>query len=355
MKVIHCADLHLDSRMSANLSIEAARERNAELLSTFKRLVDYANSVEAKAIMISGDLFDTAKVKHRTREFICGLIEQNPHITFLYLRGNHDRFEDLDCSCDNLITFSDKWSYIQIDNLTIAGIELDKYNSNSYYDELNLSDSSINIVMLHGEINKYPGEEKIVLEKLSNHNIDYMALGHIHDHSSGTIDGRGTWVYSGCLEGRGFDECGQKGFVELDILDNSIQWRFVPFQRRTLESISVDISDASDMAEILMKISNKLGDIPFSSIVRVILTGEYQLNFRKDIRIINAHLSEKFYSVKVLDKSKLYIDKDKYEFDISLKGELIRLIKSDDNLSEDEKDLMIVLGIQALSGEELSI
>ena len=34
MKIIHCADLHLDSKMTANLSKDQARERKREILRT---------------------------------------------------------------------------------------------------------------------------------------------------------------------------------------------------------------------------------------------------------------------------------------------------------------------------------
>ena len=35
MKLIHCADLHLDSDMTSNLTKEKAKERRTELLVTF--------------------------------------------------------------------------------------------------------------------------------------------------------------------------------------------------------------------------------------------------------------------------------------------------------------------------------
>ena len=40
MKIIHCADLHLDSQMTANLTKEQARERKREIIRTFTRMVD---------------------------------------------------------------------------------------------------------------------------------------------------------------------------------------------------------------------------------------------------------------------------------------------------------------------------
>ncbi len=42
MKIIHCADLHLDSQMTANLTKEQARERKREIIRTFTRMVEYA-------------------------------------------------------------------------------------------------------------------------------------------------------------------------------------------------------------------------------------------------------------------------------------------------------------------------
>ena len=44
-------------------------------------------------------------------------------------------------------------------------------------------------------------------------NIDYLALGHVHEYRSGQLDGRGVWAYSGCPEGRGFDETGKNAFA----------------------------------------------------------------------------------------------------------------------------------------------
>ena len=42
MKLIHCADLHLDSPMESNLSPEQAKERKNEILGTFAKLVRLA-------------------------------------------------------------------------------------------------------------------------------------------------------------------------------------------------------------------------------------------------------------------------------------------------------------------------
>ena len=49
---------------------------------------------------------------------------------------------------------------------------------------------------------------------------DYLALGHIHYNVVEPLDSRGVYAYSGCLEGRGFDETGEKGFVLIEVENN---------------------------------------------------------------------------------------------------------------------------------------
>ena len=62
MKILHCADIHLDSAMTANLDKDKARERRSELLASFKDMVGYAVKECIGVIIIAGDLFDTRNV-----------------------------------------------------------------------------------------------------------------------------------------------------------------------------------------------------------------------------------------------------------------------------------------------------
>lgn len=90
MKIIHCADLHLDSRLSANLDRERAKQRRGELLQNFSRLAQYAQEEGVEAVLIAGDLFDRDAVSALARNTVLSVIEAHPQIRFFYLRGNHD-------------------------------------------------------------------------------------------------------------------------------------------------------------------------------------------------------------------------------------------------------------------------
>lgn len=90
MKLIHCADLHLDSRMESGLSSEKAQERRLELLRTFTRMVEQAEKEQVDAVLICGDLFDARTISVRARNCVMDAVRMHPQIIFYYLQGNHD-------------------------------------------------------------------------------------------------------------------------------------------------------------------------------------------------------------------------------------------------------------------------
>ena len=351
MQIIHTADLHLDSRLETNLDPVKAKERKRELLLSFDNLINYAKNNNVEAILISGDLFDRPKISAKTREYILGIIEDAPMIQFLLIYGNHDfnMFQEHPMGLpSNLHIFKDKWETISFKNVDITGISGEGI-SPALYDNLCLNRSKKNIVMLHGDITNL---NSIPLSMLKERNIDYLALGHLHKYQKGKLDDRGIWVYPGCLEGRGFDEEGPKGFVLLDITDSSIESKFIPFSKRILHDIKVDITNCDSWVEIRRNVTLKLTDIPQSDMIRIRLVGEYDLSLIKQNELLEQSLNQQYYFARVSDESRLRINPKEYENDISLKGEFIRNVLAS-KLSEDDKNRIIEYGIKALMKEEI--
>lgn len=355
MKFIHCSDIHLDSRMERNLTAAQARERNAEICATFARLARFASEQGVTAVLIAGDLFDTERATVQTAGFVLDTVRNVPNVDFLYLRGNHDAsgFEGMELP-DNFKTFGSGWTCYQYEDVIITGIDPERDQWEDFYEALTLTEDTVNIVTLHGQISTQSGEELIALPQLKGKNIDYLALGHIHGHQTGKLDERGNWCYCGCLEGRGFDELGKKGFVLLDVENGQVKPVFVPFARRTLEEVAVDITDLTTVSQILAVAEDATQEISSESLVKLTLTGAYTLETQKDLTFLKKMLEGKFYFLKIKDESRLRIEKETYEHDASLKGEFIRLVMASDR-SEEEKEQIICYGIRALSGEEVGL
>ena len=163
MKIIHCADLHLDSKMNAHLSKEQAKERKGELLQTFSHMIDIAAAEGVKAILIAGDMFDTRNISATARNHVIKAIEDNSDILFYYLKGNHDSdnfLSSMESIPDNLKLFSDSWTSYELGNVVISGLELCGENSLSAYSSLVLNEAKINIVMLHGQESESDSKDK---------------------------------------------------------------------------------------------------------------------------------------------------------------------------------------------------
>lgn len=350
MKFIHCSDIHLDSKMERNLTAAQARERNAEVCATFGRMASFAAEQGVTAVLMAGDLFDTERATAQTVGFVLDTVRNTPAVDFLYLRGNHDEsaFEGWELP-ENFKTFGDSWTCHRYGDVVIAG-----RSQEPEYDTLNLPEDTVNIVTLHGQISTQPGREQIALPLLKRKNIDYLALGHIHAHQTGKLDERGTWCYCGCLEGRGFDELGAKGFVLVRVEEKTLSFEFIPFARRTLEEVAVDITDMITVSQILAEAERACADIPAESLVKITLTGTYTLETQKDLQFLKKMLEGRFWFLKIKDESRLKIEKESYEHDLSLKGEFIRLVMASSR-TEEEKEQMILCGIRALSGEEVAL
>lgn len=358
MKLIHCADLHLDSQMAMfNTAEERAMRRN-ELLYNFKRMIDYALLHEVDGILIAGDLFDHDNVTKSCKQTVLDEMKRAQNITFFYLRGNHDRFFSWDENRlnlpENVIMFQDEFSYFQFGEVCIAGVEFSPENAAEIGKSLCLEKEKINIVMLHGQDRDYPCQEEtyqIALSEFQHKNIDYLALGHIHQARSGELDARGVFVYSGCLEGRGYDECGEKGFQLLRIKHGKIDFEFIPFAKRCFHELVLDVKDFPTTKALLQEIYERSKDIKREDGIKAILTGEKRPEEMIPKKYIEEWLKDNFFMAKVLDQTKVVIFPEDYQYDVSLKGAFVRLCQKQE-MDETMRKKVLQIGLKALDGEE---
>jgi len=350
--------------MTTNLTTEKARERKAELLHTFIRMVDYAVEQDVQAVIIAGDLFDGNKITQTTRNAVYDQISAHPFLDFYYLQGNHDSksfLTSMEQVPDNLKLFDERWRTYCLNpngagNVSISGVELNRENCDSVCHSLVLDADNFNIVVMHGQESERRGKDKteiIALKDLRNKGIDYLALGHIHKYKEEKLDSRGVYCYCGCLEGRGFDECGEHGFVLLDIdeVNKTCRRTFIPFACRQLEEVTVNISECLTSSDITNRIGAVLQEEKISSrnLVKVVLTGEVDVDCEKDMDLLCKRFQDSFYFLKMEDASKWKVDYQAYALDVSLKGEFIRAVCAAQDIAEEDKATVIRYGICALA------
>lgn len=359
-KIIHCADLHLDSKMESNLPRKLANVRRREIRDTFARLVEFAKSNDYRIVIIAGDMFDEERCCATTAESLIDIMESAPEIDFLYLKGNHDKKDLLsiaklpaDRIPDNLKLFSDSWTTYDYSDVAISGVEFSKSNFRTIYQDYVAVPGKANVVVLHGRLSTQPDLDAVCLAQLEQKQIDYLALGHIHSYQTGALGKHGKWCYPGCLEGRGFDECGKKGFASVVVREDAVTTQFVPFAARTLHEIKVDVGGLITFPQIKNAMVEASRGLSREDMVKFVLKGQCEPEANKDLSSLSAAFSNQFFFVKVKDESAVKINPSDYENDISLRGEYVRTVFSLDRLSEDEKSKILSCGLRALSGEDI--
>lgn len=343
MKFLHIADLHLGAKNS-----KLPKEQQTILTEQmFEKCHYFFNTIatDFDAVVICGDLFHSKNVPAKIEKhfFACVKDFAKPVI---YISGNHDEKNEFSTDCENFI-FLDK----QNPKCKVFDTVFHCQNDN-----LVLEENSNNVLLLHGNIESMQDNDYIDITPFLAMNFDYIALGHTHQVKKFKKQDK-IFAYSGSLFSNGFDETGDKGYIEVEIENNTVKkCQFVPLKQRCYQICEVDISNCNSNGEIASEIKNTIEKqgISETDIVRVILKGSYEERLVKSETIILQELEELFY-VEIQDQSKLKIDLEKIKTEtLSLKNEFIFLVENS-QLSQQQKQKIIAIGIEALKGDDLPL
>ena len=342
------------------LPTEKAKLRQAEIVDGFRGLCMYARENNVQAVLIAGDLFDENQTGVSLRADVLTAIERAAPVCFFYISGNHDRNAlATEVLPKNLYLFSKNhgWhSYELPENVSVTGMDTCDLRADAYA-ALRLLPDRFNIVMMHGDVARPQGADGVSLQALQNRNIDYLALGHIHipTMKAERLDGRGRYRYCGCLEGRGFDECGKRGFFLLDVRGGRlVDEQFISLSKRDVVLCRADISACKSYYDVETAALSALSGVKKEDMVKLVLCGNHEAGLRKDLPLLSARLSEQFFHVKVVDESRVRIDYERYKNDLSERGEFVREVGRY-NLTEEMRAEILDVGMKALAGEDIDL
>ena len=344
MKILHCADIHLDSPL---VGVKDSGLRRHELLVALMNLSEYANNNGVSAIIVAGDLFDDNFTTSQTVESVAEIVRTSK-ATWFVLRGNHggsapyDKLREL---CPQVRLFSDSWTTYNLDNVAIVGRELGS-NDAEQWSKLSLDSSRYNILVLHGDVDD-PHYGLIDKRVLSSCHARYVALGHRHafaEHKFGSVRA----CYSGVLESRGFDELTETGFVEIDTERDMI--RFVKQAVRSVVTKRIDVTNISTDIELQRALSDAVADVAPRNYLNVVFCGTAATDLHIET-VAKQLLSDRFFALRLKDETQTKVDLKAIMDEVSLRGEFVKLAM---NVADDKlRDEIIKLGLAALSGGNL--
>ena len=358
IRMMHAADLHLDSPFAA-LAPEQAAQRREEQREMLCRLAEECGKRDCQVLLLAGDLFDSDHVYRETAELLRQTLGSLNARVFI-APGNHDPYSPLSPYAtlswpDNVHIFRSR----SVEAVRLTEPELTVYGAaftesretgllNGFLAD---ADELTKVMVMHGVL----GDAESVYNPISElavgaSGLDYLALGHVHKREIRTL-GRTTAGNPGFAMGRGFDELGHGGalYVELDAGECRVE--AVDLGCRIYQSLNVNVKE-----DPLVSVEALLPEDCSRDIYRITLTGSCP---SPDLEALRAALAPRFYALELIDRTLPPLELWRDVEEDSLKGEFLRQIKAcydAEDASEDDRRLLARaagFGLALMEGREV--
>ncbi len=350
LTLLHAADFHLDSPFRALPPQEAQRRRQGQR-ETLDALRDLALDHRADLVLLPGDLFDSQETYPETLEALSRVLGQMP-CPVVIAPGNHDYYDVKSPYArmawpDNVHIFQHEavtsFSFPDL-GVTVYGCAF----TGPFRETDPLAgfhapgDGNLAIGCLHGDVGKHSRYAPIAPESLAQSGLAYAALGHVHAFEAHT-DVPTPWAYSGCIQGRGFDELGDKGALLIHLENGQVGGKLLPLPGPRYWELSAPVDGVEAALEGVAK----------DDYVRLTLTGAAQSLDLSALRDLGGAKCKVF---ELRDETVPPLDLWARLEDESLTGYFLREMKSRLDAAEDkDKDLLqaaLRCGLAALEGRE---
>ena len=260
VRILHAADLHLDSPFEA-LTLAQAAQRRREQRDLLRALPELARTHGAQIILLAGDLLDSASPYPETAKALAETFDGCGAEVFL-APGNHDYYSA--GAPYARLTFPENVHIFRsprIEAVTLPELGVRVWGA-AFTDSrcpgllrgfsVPKQAGLLDVLCLHGEVgNPASAYDPVSAAELAASGLDYAAFGHVHRFGGVQRAGGTVYAWPGCMEGRGFDETGEKGVLLVDVAAGDVQARFVPVPGRRYEILRVDVTDTDPVQAAL--------------------------------------------------------------------------------------------------------
>ncbi len=344
LRILHAADLHLDSPF-ASLPPEQAADRRAQQRQLPKALAALCKKYTCDLMLLAGDVFDGSRVCPETIDALQEAFAQCP-IPIFIAPGNHDPFTSRSPWAtahwpENVHIFDGPMTCTELPQLRcrIWGAGFREAEAEHLLRPIPRShDGFLEIGLLHGDP-LYPGPyNHIEARDIETSGLDYLALGHIHRQQLPQQLGRTWYGWPGAAMGRGFDETGPKGVFCVALDRGLCETKFIPLPVPRYEVLTMDANAIS------------LPPDSVQTICRLVLTGEAD---RVDTFSIRRQYADWFQWLEIVDKTTPRRDLWAACGDGTLRGLTMDALRSQyDEASEENRPAIVLAARYALAALE---
>lgn len=293
LRILHAADLHLDSPF-AGLSPEQAAARRRLQRQLPGQIVDLCNQKDCDLLLLAGDVFDGARVCPETVEALQAAFARCRARIFI-APGNHDPYTEHGpwAACawpDHVHIFTGAAEAVTLPDLGCR-VWGGAFSGEECHEPLKPVDGQglLEIGVYHGDPEKPGPYRYLSRQEIGACGLDYLALGHIHKTQLPKKQGKTWYGWPGVALGRGFDETGVHGVFRVNLDRGTCETEVLPLAGPRYETVTVP--------------ADRMPPLPADSenvICRMIFTGETE---PLDLERLHAQLSPRFLALELRDET----------------------------------------------------
>lgn len=339
MKILHIADVHLDSPFSS-CDPKQSEKKRAELRENFASVLRKAKEAEVSLVLIAGDLFDYGFVTKKTADMLVTLFSNMPEVKIVISPGNHDAYikggvyRSIDFPENVYIFESEELSRFEFPELgaDVYGYAFtgERLETSPLAGKRAEDNGRLKLLCIHCDtkspISRYA---PVTREDIAAFGADYAALGHVHNPDMPGYAGGCLAAYSGCLVGRSFDETGRKGayLVEYDEETKKITLEKI-YTNGHYETETLDVTGAESDGEVISRIGALAIERGYGedTSLRVILSGAVPPSYIPVPEAIERE-THGLFLLEVKDATDPIYASEALDGDMTLRGEVWRILK----------------------------
>lgn len=319
LRLLHTADLHLGAPF--NWLGDRAASRQADLLRTFRRIVDCAIDQQVEMLIVAGDLFDQPQPETALLLAVQRELSRLPEhaITAVLLPGTHDGvwggatpYQDGEFPGVIILDRPLGGGPLRLD---INGKQVWLYGS-AYRGEKperifsamrRQEGKGFHLGVLHGsqikasQWNYRDKDLPFSFDEMNSWGLDYVALGHYHSFQLLEQGGEVLACYPGSPEGKQFSESGERYVALVEIGTSGNRVEALAIQSRTLATLAIDMGLEPSLESLQKKLAGLADE---NLLLRVELTGP--LDVPIDIADLQARHGDGFFYLELQDKTQIF-------------------------------------------------
>lgn len=367
MRFLHFSDLHLDTPFRW-APPAVARARRQGLRQTLERICALAVEQQVDALTCGGDLYENDRFTPDTAEFLRATFAGLDQLPVFVAPGNHDwhgprsLYRQVAWSPNVHVFENSELTPLSLaEGLTLWGAaHRAPANTPGFLDAFHVDRQGVHLALFHGSERHglaFQDDGKIPhapfrSEQIPQAGLTHALLGHFHTPADAP-----THTYPGNPDPLTFGETSSRGAVLITVADDGAVTReHFPVASSAVHDVTVDLTGITHSSNVTARVLEAVEGM--SGVVRATLTGEVGRDVDLQLQDIAAARSAHLDALLPrLGPITVAYDFNHLTEEPTVRGQFVRDVIADRNLSDDERRRVLITGLRALDGrgDELEV